>query len=143
MKLKLLVAASLLAFSVNSIAAMPPKPKKCPTAASIQAEGLSNELVVQDSDGTWVVGLMQSDYGTKYSWTFVVGKIEADDENDAFDKATASLSSLAFARGPIAISQISKWGCAYTNDENYPAVAVSPSLEGSISNLGLAARSLS
>lgn len=140
---KLIFTASLLAFSVSTLAGMPAKPKKCPTAANISSTELTRDVVVQDQDGSWVVGVMSNAYGTKNNWTFVIGKIEADDEDDAFNKASASLSSLSLMRGPIAIQQISKWGCAYGNDENYPAVAVTPAFDGSLTSLSATARSLS
>ncbi len=45
MKSKLLVAATLLAVSVSA-SAMPPKPKKCPSASALHDVGLSREIVV-------------------------------------------------------------------------------------------------
>lgn len=128
MKSKLLLAASILA--ATSALAYPPKPAKCPDAATIAAGGLSKSVIAKDQNGQWVVGMMKSKYDTKDNWTFVVGRISATGPEDAYDKATAALHSLKYQQGPVAMQQISKWGCTYSNNANYAAIAVTPSLEG-------------
>lgn len=130
MKAKLLVAATLLAVSVTA-SAMPAKPKKCPSASALHDVGLSRDIVVQnDKDQTWIVGHLRDDYGTKNDWTFLVANIQADDEEDAYNKAKDSLNSLSFAQGPVAIQQISKWACAYNTDEGYLGISVTPAFDG-------------
>jgi hypothetical protein len=129
MKTKLLVAASILAFA-TAAQALPPKPAKCPGAAAINSVGLSKDVVAQDKDGLWVVGVMKNKYDTKDAWTFVVGRIDAKDAKDAFKKASATLPTLKFQQGPIAIQQLNKWGCAYSTDAGYVAISVTPQLQG-------------
>lgn len=133
MKIKLLIAATALAFTSNAFA-LPPKPAKCPGVEAIRAGGLSKEIVEQDRDGTWLVALIKSNYDTKDSWSFVVGKIQAKDRADAFKKASASLASLTFRQGPIPVTQIKRWACMYATDQNYVAVSVTPDLTGGFAN---------
>ena|SRR3990167_4594069 len=125
----LLVATSLLAFS-TAVHAFPTKPAKCPSVASIAAVGLNKNVVEQDKDGLWVVGMMKHNYDTRDTWTFVVGKINAKNKNDAFQKASASLAGLSFAQGPVAVERINRWACGYNSAAGYAAVSVSPHLDG-------------
>ena len=130
MKSKLLVAASLLAISVTA-SAMPAKPKACPSASALHDVGLSREIVVRnDRDQTWIVGHLRDNYGTKNDWSFLVANVQADDEDDAYNKANESLNSLSFAQGPVALEQISKWACVYNTSEGYLAVSVTPAFDG-------------
>lgn len=130
MKIKLLTAATLLALS-TSVYPMPQKPAKCPSAAAIHDGGLSTDLVEKDYNGQWVVGLISSQYDTPgVTWTFIVGKIDAADGEEAYNKAKESLETLQFKSGPVPIQQISRWGCAYSNANNYILIAVTPDLAG-------------
>tara|TARA_R110000868_G_scaffold354198_1_gene615506 strand:+ start:1895 stop:2317 length:423 start_codon:yes stop_codon:yes gene_type:complete len=137
MKRKLLAVMAALTLATSSFA-MPVKPANCPTADAIRAGGLSKDVVEQDINGMWVVALMQSNFDTQNNWSFVVGQITAQDREDAYAKATASLASVTFARGPLPVTRINRWGCSYNNAANYVAFALTPNLAGgriaSISN---------
>lgn len=128
MKAKLVIAASILA-ATTAAHAFPPKPAKCPSVASLAAAGLSRQVISKDpSTDLWVVGIMKHPYDTTNNWTFLVSRIRANDGNDAFNKATGSLSSLFFQEGPVALTQIGKWGCSYGTSWGYTAVAYTPNL---------------
>ena len=129
MKTKLILAATLLAFSTLA-QAMPVKPAKCPSPASLAANGLNRNTVALDRDGLWAVGMMKNKYDTRDPWTFVIGRIRANNADDAFQKATANLSSLSFQVGPIAVERINRWGCGYNTAAGYTASAFTPNLEG-------------
>ena len=117
MKLKFM-ARTLLPFAIlvsqASFATMPPKPAKCPDASAIRSVGI--ELVQRDNDGTWVGGVQANKYQTNDLWTFIVGKIPANNETDARTKALKSLNSLRFIQGPFANPQYNVWVCIFGND---------------------------
>lgn len=130
MKVKFLIAATILAFSAAA-QAMPAKPAKCPGVPALKSIGLSKDVVIRDkTDKTWAVGRMKHKFDTRDDWTFVVGKIEADNTKEAYKKAASALKTLRFQQGPIAVQRYNRWACTYSNDRAYPAVAMTPSIEG-------------
>ena len=129
MKLKLftsVLASALLA--ATTAYASPAKPAVCPEASAIKAGGV--ELAQKAQDGTWVAAVISNKYSTKDSWTFVIGKIKATDEDDATTKALAAMKSLKFTQGPfpVKVQGYEGWACAFTDNKNYPAVTVTPAL---------------
>jgi hypothetical protein len=130
MKIKLLATAAILALS-TTVYALPQKPEKCPSTSAIHDAGLGDDIIVQDNHGQWIVGLMSSEYDTPgVTWTFLVGNIDAADQEEAYNKAKDSLETIQFQKGPVPIQQISRWGCVYNNENNYIAIAVTPDLSG-------------
>ncbi len=130
MKNKLLSATVILALSSN-VFAMPKKPERCPGAEAIASAGLSDEIIEKDMNGQWLVTVISNQYdtpGTK--WSFIVARIDAESREEAFEKAKISLGSLDHKQGPTAIQQISRWGCTYSNAQNYVAIAITPDLAG-------------
>lgn len=101
-----------------------PIPQNCPSVAAIQAVGVSMNAF-QDDDGLWFTGRRNQMYGTSSNWTLIVGGIAASSSNDAFSKATATLSGLRFAVGPVA-GPLGKWLCYYQPVSNYAVVTVNP-----------------
>ena len=125
---RLIIAASILALSAAAHA-LPSKPAKCPSVDSIRAVGLSTDAVEQDrNDGTWAVGFWRSKYDTVDSWSFIIGKIPARNNIEAYEKAKAALASISFKSGPVAAAQINRWMCGYNNNANFVAVSVTPDL---------------
>jgi hypothetical protein len=127
MNIKLVTSVLTAAlFALNTANAMPPKPAKCPDPSAIANVGF--DVVEKDNQGTWVAGVMSNPFNTQDNWTFVVGKIKATSQSDARAKATASLKTLKFIQGPIAIEQYNVWGCAYGTAVGYPAVSITPAM---------------
>src|SRR5580700_11144562 len=89
---------SLALMGSQSSFAMPPKPAKCPSINALQSASL--EAAGQEENGSWDVGTLHNNYDTNDAWTFMMGKIVANSEQDALKEATASLKSLTFQAGP-------------------------------------------
>ncbi|HTM62990.1 MAG TPA: hypothetical protein VL360_00660 [Gammaproteobacteria bacterium] len=124
---QLFTTISILTMTVTAYAT-PVSPGKCPGVGSIHAAGLNPNAVERDANGLWAVAMMKNKYDTNALWTFVVGNIMASDAADAYRKATASLTSLNFEKGPYPVPQIGRWACAYSTAAGYPSRAVTPAL---------------
>lgn len=127
MKKQFLTAFSIIMMS-TSVYATPAGAGKCPGVAAINAAGLSTNAIERDANGLWAVAMMKHKYDTNVTWTFVVGNIMATDAADAHRKATASLTSLNYVKGPYPVPNINKWACAYSTGPGYPARSVTPAL---------------
>jgi hypothetical protein len=135
MKSTLLLAATVLAISTTT-QAYPPKPDKCPTAADVQSAGIHKEMVVQDWKKQWVVvGMLSAPYNTDNNWSFQISGIDAANEDDAFNQAAASLTSLKNDKGPMPLPKINRWGCTFTTQETYTGIAITPTLMGNASGI--------
>lgn len=102
------------------------KPTQCPSVASIQAVGIKDHTQeVAEGSGIWYSSNISEKYDTQDSWTFLIGKIKADSEEEAYDKATKGLQSLQFYDGPKK-GPAGRWVCRYVSTEGYVAVAANP-----------------
>ena len=125
-------AATILALSLPQLvqAAIPPQPQRCPTAAAIQAVGVSRNMI-QDNDGLWVTGRRNQKYGTTDDWTFLIGKFPATTANQAYTKAVTAMTTLNFQMGPLN-GPLSKWICWYSTAEGYTATAINPPITSNV-----------
>jgi len=119
----------LISTQANSIV---PEPQVCPSAASIQAVGVSHKMV-QESNDLWFSGRRNQFYDTHSHWTFVIGKIAASSVDDAYNKAVLNLNSLTFQMGPVE-GPVGKWVCYYHASFGADAVAVNPPIARNIAN---------
>jgi hypothetical protein len=134
MKTKLLVAAAILGLTTSAIA-YPPKPDKCPSAAAINDERNTAEVAVQDFNKQWAVTMTRSTYDTVNGWSLIVGRIDADNEEDAISKALAVLATLGDPKGPTPVQRLNKWGCVYSNPQNYVVTTINPSFQGAATEI--------
>lgn len=127
MKFKLLCTSMILFLSQSALAEMPPRPEKCPDVSAIQSRGVA-DIERGNAPGKWFASVLSNSYHTKELWTFVLGPIEATDENDAKNKAVTSLASLTLEEGPLPVEWLNRWVCTYNNKSGYSAVAVTPAV---------------
>lgn len=113
-----------LLFTTAQAHNLAPQPQICPSAASIQAIGVSHKMV-QESNSLWFTGRRDQFYDTHSRWTFVIGKIAATSVDDAYQKAVLNLNSLTFQMGPVE-GPVGKWVCYYHANYGADAVAVNP-----------------
>lgn len=89
----------------------------CPTMVEIKKVGVKR--IEGDAIGKWAARI-EDDFGTKVTWKFVLGPINASTSEEALFKANAALNSLVFtgeSKGP-------PWGfCVY--DGQYDGEAIS------------------
>ncbi|GGI92745.1 DUF4949 domain-containing protein [Legionella impletisoli] len=113
-----LIASSAISLSAHAIPLH--NPLVCPKAQDIKAEGLFMGYHV-------FMGLYftvkQSHYNTEHNWLFGIGPIDADNEEEALNKGRALLPKLSGNPVPGKITK-NEWGCAYTINQDYLAVAV-------------------
>lgn len=128
--MKKLLLIPLLLLSFNADAYPPQPPKKCPSADEIAKTTKTIIVTTPDPFGLWTVAFANNTYDTENTWTFVAGKMDAEDADDAQKKALQILNSLVFSDGPAQIPRMKRWRCTYSNDSNYVTVTTTPSLDG-------------
>jgi len=117
-------------------AGVSPQPAKCPSASAIAAFGIE-EVLDSLCQGSWGGIVRANQYDTSDTWTFFINKdaicgIPAKDASEAREKILASLSSLKYFSGPEHVSESmteDAWMCAYTNAQDYIAIAVTPPMK--------------
>lgn len=120
---KLIFLLLLGTLHVASALQVPPQPGFCPSVEAIQ--GLSFLRAEPLPNATYAAIQIDS-FKTRDTWAFVVANIAATSPQDALNRATAALSSLAFERGPIYFPQHNVWACLYKIRSNYLARAITP-----------------
>lgn len=100
------------------------QPNQCPTAAAIAAVGVSQNAV-ELSNGQWLTGRRNQLYNTTSRWTLLMGNITANTRIQAYERATASLSTLTFMFGPVQ-GPLGKWVCHYHTATGYETMTVNP-----------------
>ena len=125
--MKKILISTICSLILNSAAAMPPKPAKCPSVSALQTSVFVD--ADQDEDGVWEVGVLNNNYDTKEGWTFFLRNLFANGRQDALNRGTKALKTLSFQQGPTAISDFDMWVCNYITAEGYEGVAVTPAFE--------------
>ena len=128
MKIKFLIAVSVFAFS-TIVQAMPTKPEKCPGINEIASVGLSKDFIGKNKDNdTWTVGMPHNMYKTNVSWTFLIGNINAKNQDEAYQKANDSLPTLIRNSELTYMQDLNVWMCFYKTKTRYNAVSISPAM---------------
>lgn len=100
-------------------------PEKCPSIASIQAEGL--EITYSDFLLKYV-GQKKSNYDTNDSWGFVMGYFQASSFDEASKNSQDTLMKLSGNPKPTLIADsTSTWVCTYQTYTDQIAIALTGS----------------
>lgn len=103
-------------------------PRKCPDVKLIRQVGINNRLF-KDSNGLWYGGRSSQYYNTNQHWTFIIGNISADDNDEAHRYANAALKTIRLDRGPMQGRDRNEYVCLYMNHLDYLALTVTPPLK--------------
>lgn len=120
---RLLITAAL-AFPFTAFANT--APTSCPTVATLKAAGLYFAYRDND-DNAFVVSSVGKIGSDDNAWGFgiMVPYAVAVDEQDAMNKAMASLSTISGEPEPFQ-DETGKWYCLYQNTYGYPTGAITP-----------------
>lgn len=118
--MKKLITMIAMLVAAQAVFAGTPKPDHCPSAAAIAVAGLSQAYIQQDRDG-WMVLKDYQYLDTAEKWGYVIGNIDAETKEEAYQKAVKALESLR----PIGEMQeiMGVWMCSYITAEQYLGAA--------------------
>lgn len=131
MKLRALLAVSLVGLCQMSFAKMPPKPAKCPAVSALKSSPFLFAQKPDEAPG-YVAATMGS-YGTKDQWAFVMAFIEADNMASAVMTANKELPNVYGNPEPFPVEDQEVWFCGYgVKGTPYQAIAITPLNMGGI-----------
>jgi hypothetical protein len=101
------------------------QPEACPKAEDIISGGLK-DILTDTSEGIYAIGQLNN-YNTDYRWGFavIISYDQANSEEDAMQKALASLPSLSGTPIPMAFDDTHTL-CIYDIGDGYQAGALTP-----------------
>lgn len=125
MKIKKISIGLICTFVQVTYAAPDFDPITCPSVDSIQQVGVSN--LNQVGSKQWIARQNSSTYFTTQLWTFMIGRINAQNTNEALTIANRSLNHLEILEAYILSSfDPPIYVCDYRSDE-MTAIAFTPS----------------
>lgn len=108
--LLIIISSLTIAFSVHAV---PHKPSKCPSAEAIKANGLIMAIPI---DRHKYIASQLNTYDTEHEWAFVIGVIDADNEEAALTSSRTLLKKLSGNPRPELIK--GAWSCLYDQIDN-------------------------
>lgn len=90
-----------------------PKPERCPSGADLRSVGIKYSEVFEIFMGRWETRSI-SQFNTNNYWYFDIARIDANNHNEAYQKAKDALGTLILTSGPTWYPPpVEHWMCNY------------------------------